>query len=297
MTSLLTRELVMKLDKDPRVRRAWLSPGRPLFLALISESGDGSVRVMPKAGHFELPKFGKVQAFAFRPRFDKTALYELAAATDSFVERYELESGIPLISCPVQRATAIAYSSCGGKIAAGNSSGLVTVFDLRGDKPEEQFCQGIGKSAIAQVSFSACGDKLFILTRRGELFAVELMDENPRAEKYLQQHGEELLDCDLYCIASHSTAQILAVGGSTEQVYFVNPQNLEMRSFQTAIGMLKHIDLLTNSEQFVLLGTRGAEVWRVGANGPEKQVSLTLNGDERILCAEHYDDVLLLLKQ
>lgn len=297
MKSIVNREIRVKLDSEPRIRRAWLSPGKPRFLALILDNGNGVVKAVQHEERFELPQLGKVNAFAFNPGSEVSSA-ELAVAKDSGVERYDLDAGIRFMDLDIFRASSVAYSSCGRLIAAGSSSGQVKVFALNGSKPAEVLCINVGRSAIAGLAFSATADRLFISERSGKLYSIELLVENATAQVYLQQHGEDLIDQDIYCIASHPSASLLACAGNGNQVNLVDTSCLNLRSIDANVGaIVKHIEILANSTQMVVIGSEGGEIWSIASGELRKQDSIELSEGERVLAVQHYGSELFVVTQ
>ena len=194
MRKLLKKEFPVILASQPRIRRAWLSYEKPLFLAQISESGDGFVTAVQHAERFDLPQLGKVNAFAFRPISETQTFYELAAAGNTGVQRFDLEAGIQLVDCQLNAATAVSYSSCGRRLAAGNAKGIVKVFDLTQESPEEIYCHSAAHSAIGALAFSATGDMLFVLTRLGELLAIDMSAIEARRAAQAEQASADRSD-------------------------------------------------------------------------------------------------------
>ena len=297
MKSIVTEERRITLDSQPRIRRAWLSPDKLRFLAIIYDNGDGAVKAVQHEERFDLPQLGKVNAFAFNPGSEVSSV-ELAVAKNSGVERYDLEGGVRFMDLDVFRATAVSYSTCGRLIAVGTSSGDVKVFAINGDKPEEVLSQRAGRSAISAVAFSHSADRLFVLDLDGKLYSVELLVENSHLEVFLQQHGEELLDQDFYCLGCHPSTGLLACAGEGSELHLVAQDTVEIASFPTQVGIaIKQILVLPNSEQFVVVGTAGAEIWSTHSGSMRKQDSIELAEGERILTVQQYGQLLFVVTQ
>ncbi|MBX9687810.1 MAG: hypothetical protein K2X27_13980 [Candidatus Obscuribacterales bacterium] len=298
MNTLLKHSISVNLSQEAKLRRAWLSPGQAKFIATIDQLGHGAVLPVTHPERYELPRLGAVNAFAFRPFVEDSPSQEIAIADEHGVRRIELESSVEFKAIMLPRCNAVSYSSCGRFLATGSSKGHVRVFDLRGDSPKDRFEHSCSKSPIASLAFNAAGDQLFICTQSGELLCAELDDESKGPFKYTSQFDIRVQNQDIYALAAHSSAPLIAFGGSSNLVHLVETRRKRLYSVATGVGsIVKAIDCLDNSNQFVFIGSAAAEIWGLSSNGLKKESEFQITAGTKVLCAKQYGDTLMLVTQ
>ncbi len=179
---------------------------------------------------------------------------------------YDISLGATLESLPLPRATAVAYSHQGNRIAFGNSSGRVHLYDLQdGHRRKELFSVVVGKSAIVRIEFSGQGECVFALTASGAVYQIEL--RTGVATKRDLKGGLEDEDFECWAHAMHGDARICALSGSSNRksgkcnVWILDID--KGRRFAIPTGHKVYVRRLNfvGDNQLVVIGDAGAEVY------------------------------------
>lgn len=179
------------------------------------------------------------------------------------------------------RATAVVYSKQGDKLALGNSSGRVCIYDLNtGHKRKELLSVEVTKSAIVRLEFTGQGESVFALTARGAVFCVEL-----RTGTVTQRDlsgGAEDADFECWAHALHDEARIAALAGSVNRpsghcnVWILNIDKGHREVIRT--GHKRYVRRLqfVGEQQILVFGDQGVEVYDLTS---KKQNRVVMTGE------------------
>lgn len=179
---------------------------------------------------------------------------------------YDITLGELLEPMAFPRASAVAYSKVGDKLALGNSSGRVCVYDLKdGHQRKELVSVLVSKSAIVRLEFSPQGESVYALTAGGAVFSVEL--STGTVAQHDLSGGDEDADFECWAHALHEGARIAVLAGSVNRVsghcnvWILDIDKGRRRVIRT--GHTRYVRRLhfVGMQQLIVLGDAGAEIY------------------------------------
>ncbi len=179
---------------------------------------------------------------------------------------YDITLGALMEPLYFARASAVVYSKQGDKLALGNTSGRVCIYDLNsGHKRKELLSVEVCKSAIVRLEFTGQGESVFVLTAGGAVYCVEL--STGLVTQRDLSGGDEDVDFECWAHAMHEDARIAALAGSCHRpsgccnVWILNIDKGHRQVIRT--GHKRYVRRLqfVGEQQLLVFGDQGVEVY------------------------------------
>lgn len=315
-------EIVIPHLDTEQVVSAAISP-RLRFLAVVLKNTPGAViydckaeylkarvKVPPRemlgssdqpvlSGRMVVPSVHQVCDLSFRPQLAKQTT-ELALAVGENaeqVERLDIDMQTRLIGVFMPRAQRVAYSHDGKYVAAGNSSGTVTVWRLE-DTPMEVCSRHLDKNnSVIGLAFGPGGDSLYVVLSSGDVWVFNPLQAKSHLTPAVRDRDLRRWKGSYYCVATQNRLREIALGGQGNRVLVHNPITYSIREITTGLHVHEFVRSLQfiGDNQLLVIGSRGRlEVWHVPADDEMVRLASHQNvSDKRIICARYYAGVLI----